>query len=241
MSMAVLELVQRFTRATGIPTPTTVYANPADDVQQILELLNQEGRDLSARYDWQTLTFEGSFTTVATEDQGTLTAAIGATQVLRKIFNDVMWNRTRRLPVLGPLSPKTWQAKKALNVIGPYSEYRIRGNHIIFNPAPSAGHSIYFDYVSKCWVTDSGGTTYRQNIAADTDVFLLDDEIMLAGLEWRYLRKKGLSYAEEFARYEGLVKDAQVSDGTKQVIDMGGLPSKMKPGIMVPIGNWSLP
>ena len=64
---------------------------------------------------------------------------------------------------------------------------------------------------------------------------------MLAGLEWRYLRKNGLSYAEEFARYEGLVKDAQVSDGTKQVIDMGGLPSKMKPGIMVPIGSWNLP
>ena len=239
--MAVLELVQRFTRATGIPTPSTVYANPADDVQQILELLNQEGRDLSARYDWQALTFEGTFTTVATEDQGTLTAAIGATQVMRKIFNDVMWNRTRRLPVLGPLSSKTWQAKKALNVIGPYSEYRIRGNHIIFNPAPSAGHSIYFDYVSKCWVTDSTGATYRQNIAADTDIFLLDDEIMLAGLEWRYLRKKGLSYAEEFARYEGLVKDAQGSDGTKPVLNMDGHASKIRPGVFIPIGSWNLP
>src|SRR5687768_13359326 len=122
--MNALEVIQRFTNAVGIEEPSTAVANPADDVAQIVELFNQEGRALSARHMWQALTFEATFTTAATESQGTLTTIIGATQQLRRIVNDTIWNRTMQVPVMGPLSHQRWQAQKALGLTGPYSEYR---------------------------------------------------------------------------------------------------------------------
>ena len=85
MGMNVLEVIQRATNALGIPEPTTAVANTQDAVVQLVELLNQEGRSLSSRHDWQNLTYEVSFTTAATESQGTLASIIGATQELRKI------------------------------------------------------------------------------------------------------------------------------------------------------------
>ena len=238
--MNVLEICQRFANAVGFPEPSTAVANQAEDVMQIVELLNQEGRALSRRHDWQALTFEGTFTTVATESQGTLASIIGATQQLRKIVNDTIWNRTTQQPVCGPLSNRNWQAQKALSLTGPFPEYRIRGNTLRFDPAPTAGQSCYFEYISKCWCTDVTGATYRTNVAADTDEVLLDDEIMLAGLEWRWLRKKGLSYAEEFASYEGLVADAISGDATKRTIHLDRPAATRRPGVFVPLSGWNV-
>ena len=90
------------------------------------------------------------------------------------------------------------------------------------------------------WLTDSTGATYRRNLSTDTDVFLLDDEILLAGLEWRFLRKKGLSYAEEFASYEALVQQAISRDGSKPVLSMDGESRKYRYGTFIPIGSWDL-
>ena len=94
MAMAVLEVIQRVANAVGLTTPTTAVASTVDEVVQLVELLNQEGRQLSTRYDWQSLVFEGNFTTVATESQGTLATIIGATQELRYIVNETIWDRT---------------------------------------------------------------------------------------------------------------------------------------------------
>lgn len=238
--MDVLEVIQRAANAIGIPQPSTAVANQQEDVQQLVELLNQEGRTLSRRTNWQALVFEATFTTVATESQGTLATIIGATQQLRGIVNDTIWNRTTQQPVFGPLSPQKWQGNVALALTGPYPQFRIRGNTLRFYPTPTAGETCYFEYVSKCWCTDVTGVTYRTNIAADTDMLLLDDEVMLAGLEWRWLRKKGLSYAEEFATYEQLVLDSIGRDGAKRTLSMDGEPSRNRPGTFVPIGSWNL-
>lgn len=240
MGMNVLEVIQRATNALGIPEPSTAYSNTQDDVVQLIELLNQEGRSLSSRHDWQNLTYEVSFTTLAAESQGTLASIIGATQDLRKIVNDTIWNRTQQVPIRGPVSRERWQAYKALSATGPYSEYRIRGNTLRMYPTPTAGETCYFEYVSSMWCTDSTGVTYRRNVAADTDLFLLDDEIILAGLEWRFLRKKGLSYAEEFASYEALVQQAMARDGSKPIINMDEPHERMRAGTFVPVGSWPL-
>lgn len=238
-SMTVLDVVQRFANAVGFPEPSTAVANPAEDVTQIVELLNQEGRSLSRRHKWQNLTFEATFTTAAAESQGTLASIIGATQELRGIVNETIYNRDTALPIFGPLSNRQWQQNKALTLTGPYPQYRIRGNELRFYPVPGAGESCYFEYISNCWCTDTTGVTFRRNVAADTDLLLLDDEIMLAGLEWRWLRKKGLSYAEEFATYESMVADAIRRDGTNRTLMMEESNDR-RFGTFIPLGSWPL-
>jgi hypothetical protein len=235
-----LELIQRVTDALGIPQPLAVVGVQQDHERQLLELLNQEGRALSVRFDWQALQNEATFTTVATESQGTLASIIGATQVLRKVVNETIWDRTQGLAICGPVSRRDWQARLATTSTGPYSEYRIRGGELLFNPAPTAGNSCYFEYVSACWCTDTTGATFRRNIANDTDEVLLNDELMCAGLEWRWLRKKGLSYAEEFANYEALYAQLTTNDATSPRLSMDGEARRRTAGVIVPVGDWSL-
>lgn len=239
--MTFLECIQRFCRAAGVPVPSAAYASTSASVLQIVELANHEGRSLSRRGDWQELTFEATFTTVAAESQGTLATIIGATQTLRKIVNETIWNRSTQQPVFGPLSRKKWQAQKALALTGPFPEYRIRENTLRMYPVPTAGETCYFEYVSACWIQATAGGAFRVNAGADTDVILLNEELFMAGLEWRWLRKKGLSYAEEFASYERLVKYELNQNGTKETLRMDGGGNTMRPGVVVPIGSWNLP
>lgn len=219
--MTLLELIQDVADLLGIPRPSTVVGSTDAGVRQLLQLANREGRELSSRYPWQSLVNEATFTTVATESQGALSTIIGATQVLRSVVNDTLWNRTTGEPVCGPRDGRTWQAYKAQTFTSPLAEYRIRGDALLIIPTPTAGQTVAFEYVSRCWLTDTLGTTYRQAFSADTDVVLLDHEIVRVGLEWRWLQRKGFEYAESFASYERMVADAMARDGTKPSIVMG--------------------
>lgn len=115
-----------------------------------------------------------------------------------------------------------WQSYKAQTFTSPLAEYRLRGNELLFLPAPTAGQTCAFEYVSRYWLTDSGGSTYRDAFAADSDLPLVDDELMLTGILWRWRKVKGFDYAEEQLAYERQVADAMARDGTKAILDLGG-------------------
>ena len=234
--MSLLTMIQSATPRIGIPKPQLIAGSTDDQVLQLMGIANEEGSELSRRYAWQALTKEGSFTTVATESQGSITTIAGSD--FRYVINETIWNRTQRRPVFGPKSSQQWQQLKAQQINGPWYQYRIRGNLIIFIPVPTAGESCYFEWVSKNFVTlASGGTSATW--VADGDTGLLDEDLMSAGIIWRWKQIKGLEYAEDFAKYERMVEDAMARDGSKPRLSLGGGGSELYyPGVIVPSGNW---
>jgi hypothetical protein len=234
-----LTLVQDFCGTQNLPVPATVYGTTDPQVRQIMKLLEAEGRDLNARGGWQGTTFEASHTSLAQEDQGAISTI--ASNGFKYIKNETIWDRTTILPVCGPMDGKSWQAMKALVVTGPRFRYRIRGGKLLVNPTPPASDSWYFEYASENWILGVDGTTYKSRFTLDTDTILLPADICLAGLEWRWLRKKGLDYAEEFRTYELQVKDALGRDGGKPTLYMDENGRGPSPGIFVPGGSWSVP
>ncbi len=233
--MSVLTCVQAACRRLGLNVPNAVVTSSDPQIIQMMAIMNEEGEELTERYPWQVLQTEATFTTVATESQGAIsTLAPG----LKYVTNDTMWNRSQTRPVYGSLNPQGWQAKKASNVTGPYGEYRIRGDTLRFIPAPAAGLTVAFEYLSKNWVSTSvGGTAAAWTNDADTS--FLDEQIMTMGLLWRFKQIKGFDYEEDFRKYERRVTNAMARDGTKQVLDAGGPHHGI--GLIVPEGSWTIP
>jgi len=235
---SLLTIVQRHCQRTGLPVPTTVYGTSDPQVQQIMGLLEEEGGDLAARGAWEGITREATHTTTAAEDQGAITTI--AASGFKYIKNQTIWDRTDNLPVLGPLDSGDWQALKGMASTSPRYQFRIRGGKLLVNPTPPAGNTWAFEYVSKFWISDSTGTTFRQYFGADGDLVLLPAEILLMGLRWRWKKEKGLDYAEDFRTYEMQVKDAIGRDGGKPVLSMSGEGRSAKPGVFVSPGSWDL-
>lgn len=237
--MNVLELVQQFCLRSGIPKPTTVLGSTDTKILQIQALLEEEGNDLSSRGDWESLTYEATLTTIAQESQGEITSI--ASNGYRYIKNQTIWDRTDRLPVIGPINQRQWQALKAVVMTGPRYQYRIRNGQLLVNPVPVAGHNWAFEYISKNWIISADTLNYRSLFLLDTDNFLLPDDLLLMGLRWRWMREKGLDYSELFATYEAQVKDAIGRDGGKQTLYMDDTRMLATPGTFIPSGSWNIP
>lgn len=222
--MTVLEIVRAACGTIGIPRPNSAIGSSDSGVVQLLELFNEEGSELASRSSsgWQALIREATFTTVAIEDQGAVDTIIGAANAFRHILNETIWNRTQMQPIYGPRAASSWQGLKAQSFAGPYPEYRIRGGHLLFLPAPAAGDTCAFEYASKNWLQSSDGTEQRSRATNDEDVPVLDDEIILAGLKWRWRQSKGLDFGQDFEKYEARVIDALARDGTKATLSLSG-------------------
>ncbi len=237
--MSLLTIITQVCGRTNIPVPTNVMGSTSDtQILQLVQLLEEEGRDLAARGPWQGITFEATWSTTAAEDQGALTTL--ASNGFSYIKNGTFWDRTSRLPVLGPLSDSEWSAMKGLGTTGSRYAYRIRGGKLLANPTPSASLTWAFEYASKNWILGIDGTTYKSAFTLDTDTVLLPAELLIMGLRWRWKREKGLDYSEDMRTYELQVKDALARDGGKRTLSMSGGGRTLAPGIFVPERDWSL-
>lgn len=235
-TVSCLSIVQDVAARLNIPTPSAVATSTDPAVLQILALCNKEGEWVTNQYDWQSLTLEATFVTVAQENQGPL-ATIAP--YMKNIINDTMWNRDLRRPVFGPMNAQRWEQLKAMVMQGPWNQFQIRGDSILFVPVPAANQHIWFQYTSRCWCKSSSGLG-QVKFLADADTLSLRDDLFKLGVEWRWRKSKGLEYAQDFVDYETMLQDAKARDGTKDVINMGDVLYDIYPGILVPAGSWGV-
>lgn len=233
-----LQLTQDFCRRTGIPVPSSVIGSVDDQVRQIQGIGQKTLEDMVKRFDWEQLTKEALFTTIASENQGAITTI--APDGFDRILNETIFDRTLRLPVYGPLNASQWQALKALPTTGPLYQYRLRGGQLLFQPSPVApGHLCAFEYISTWIVYDPVNDIYKSQWTLDTDTIVLDDTIYTAGLTWNWKAEKGIDYAEDFRRYEDLCTISKAGDGTKPRVNLANPYPNIYPGIWVPSGSWN--
>lgn len=239
--MTLLTIAQDVADAVGFPQPSSVVGSSDKTSRRLLRLLNQEGRDLARRYDWEVLTKEASFTTVATESQGAFSSLGGGPadySDFDRIVNGTINNRTDNEPVQGPLSVTQWQRLKADEVqVSSFYWFRVRGGELLLYPTPSAGKSIYFEYISKNWCQASGGTE-QSAWAADTDIGILREELMTLGGIWRFKKSISAPYQDEFNEYETAVRQESGRDGADAVLNMGG--AELRDTLNLPNGNFTL-
>jgi hypothetical protein len=234
--MTLIELVTAFCKRTGLPVPATVVGTTDRQIQQVQALLEEEGGELASRHQWRGLTREAIVTTIANEDQGDIDAL--ATDNFEYISNGTLWDRSTHLPLYGPLSGQDWQAIKATNINGVNYSFRFRGGNLLVNPVPPAGVTWAFEYLTGNWIIN--GAVLKSTFTDDLDTFLLKPELLLLGLRWRWKAEKGLDYAEAFNAYELRVKDEMGRDGGAKPLRMDNTPGRVRPGIIVPNGSWSV-
>lgn len=237
--MSLLTMVQGVSTYLGLPKPNQIVGNTDPNIVQLLEIANTEGEDLASRYQWQALVKEGTFTLSLAENQGDINGTVITDEDFEYILNDTFWDRTTSLPVPGPLSSTDWQTLKSFPVTGPYFQYRIQGNQLKLDPTPTTANSMAFEYKSKFWCEDSGGTGQAE-WGADTDVGRLDEPLMKLGIRWRWLQRHGLAYAEDMRTYETRVANAMMRDGGKSRLKLNNRAMRRSPGVFVPQGSWDL-
>lgn len=209
--MAKLTLVQMVTQAAaeiGQTPPTSIIGNTDSTAIQMLALAQREGRECAKKTGawggWPQLRQEYTFSTAIGID------AYSFPTNYQYLIPQTGWDRTFRWQLLGPLEAQEWQVlKSGITVAGPRSRWRIMGAQVFIDPVPTAIDALVFEYYANTWCTSALGVA-QSAWAADSDTYALDDDLMVLGLKWRFLRAKGLDYGEEKNAYDAAV-DTELS------------------------------
>lgn len=235
--MSLLTIVNAAQAMLNLPVSTTVVGNTGQAQKQLLALANMDGKLTADEFAWQRLIRETSFTTVATEEQTDASAELP--EDLGWIIDETLFNRSAIQQIHGPLASREWQERKAFGVNVAPSQYRIRGNSFWFLPAPTAGQTIYYEYVSSYFCESSGGTA-QALWTADTDVARIPETVLTLGLVWRWKAAKGMEHSGDYNAWVEAKERAAARSGAKRKLTVTG-PSVPKNGNRgsIPEGSWS--
>lgn len=149
------------------------------------------------------------------------------------------WDRTNRWPLLGPKSPQEWQSyKSGIVYAGPRERFRILQGAFVINPPPATALTFAYEYISSAWVIDVGGT-YKQNLSADTDTWVFDDSLLVAGLKMRWKQAKGLDFSFEAQEYGALLQGIKAQDKSAPTLSLSPVSGSIFLSTAnLPDGNW---
>ena len=108
---------------------------------------------------------------------------------------------------ISPALRRRWRIKRS-------ADDATHAKRFFVDPTPvAAGEDLIFEYISENWLTEAAGTTGADVWAADTDVAILDEDLITMGVIWRFLRARGLAFETQLAEYEREAAQAIARDG----------------------------
>jgi hypothetical protein len=217
--MTLLSIVQDACGEVGISQPASVISNTDTNTVQMLALANRGGKVLSRRGQWTVLNKEHTFNTAAS------TAAYALPSDFDYVINETVWDRANYWKFRGAISAPVWQAIKSglVTTVGLRKGYRIKGatsTQFYIDPTPTATEACVYEYQSVNWCADSSATG-QSKWAADDDVGVLSEDLLTEDLVWRWLRAKGLDYAEEMRTFELDIQAALGREAGAPILNMG--------------------
>lgn len=187
--------------------PTTVVGASDAQTRQLLELLQEEGDELVDRHEWSRLLVTQSIVS-STADVQTTTLPTDWNRFQKRAS---FWRSGSSItPLAGPVGPDEWQ--RLITIPGTYPGYwRMLAGSVQTLGVP-VGETVSIQYISQNWILDADLTTTKALWAADSDMPLLSDNLVILGGRWRWKQSKGLDYAEDMETYERRLEARIASD-----------------------------
>lgn len=219
--MTLLSIISDVADEVGLPRPASVIGSTDGAVQKMTRMSTRTARDLVSRMPWRQLRKEITFAAAAGETQAGVLPAD-----LESVIAETLWDRTNRRLIAGAVPAVQWQSMKATLPAGGFDRwFTLRGDSILIYPGMAGGESCAFEYVSRNWCASAGGTA-QSAWAADTDVALLDEELITLGTVAAYLRSEGQPWEAARADFEAYLTGLAAADmprsGTASAGDIFG-------------------
>lgn len=201
--MSLLSIVKDVMDTNGWPAPVSAVASSQDqNMRQSMALINKVLMFTSYKYNWPELTREYRFTTVPGQAEYDLPVDF------HHLCINTAWNSNQFYQLKGSLTAQSWyrmmfSGSASLNISG----YRVDkfGKKFTVFPVPQAAEDLVYLYMTTNLVVDGTGN-YKPQYALDSDVAVIDEELVGVGFSWRWRQKKGLDYTAELAEYNAALK-----------------------------------
>lgn len=214
-----LSIVQTVQDELGLPRAGSVATNSNTTERQMMALVNREGKALVKLSEWPILVprTPATITTVAG------TGVYNVPSDFDRWIDETAWDRTNHWQMMGPDSPMEDRARieSLVASTSPSRFFRYVGGAIRVFPTPTVSdETLVYEYVSKNWCQD--GSTPKSEMNKDTDEPLVDDQLLILGMKWRFLSQKGFDATPARMEYDLYLNSKIGSDSGGGVMCMDG-------------------
>lgn len=200
----ILEICREAASLVAAQKPEDLF-NEDSQQEAVFLSVAKDTLDSLLRYgDWQELTKEGVLRT-----SGGRSAYIikQFCPDFYSILNNTVYIKDSAEKVIGAITPQDWMREKYFNCPNVDLKFKIQNGMLKFLTPPPDGIKIVFQYRSSNIVFDAAnGYEEKSELTKNTDIPIFDEFLVKKGIVWRWNRRNGMPYEEEFNEYEREVK-----------------------------------
>jgi len=199
----ILEICREVADLAAVKRPNDLF-NSNSQQESIFLSVAKSTLDSLLRYgDWQELTKEGCLFTVPNVNQYSIE---DVAPDFFSLLNNTIYIRDTQERIIGAITPSQWMKEKYFYSSGCGVKFKIQNGRFVFLNPVSATVKIVFQYRSNNIVWDFKTFEEKNTLTANTDVPIFDEYVVKLGILWRWLKRSGLDYAEEFNEYQQTLK-----------------------------------
>ncbi|MBQ0114194.1 MAG: hypothetical protein KBT03_13775 [Bacteroidales bacterium] len=216
---SILEICQEVADICATQRPTNLFNKSNQNDSIFLSVAKVELDSLMRYGDWQDLTKEAVIYTVKNK---TVYPIDNIVSDFYSILNNTIYIKDESDKVIGAITPEDWMKDRYFQADNGRIKFKIQNNCIKFVNAPEPNLHIVFMYRSNAVCTDAETYEDKATITKNTDKPIFDNYVVKLGITWRWLKRNGLDYTEEFNEYQKELKKKFGTSLATQDINLGG-------------------
>jgi len=202
---------------------TSVYTSDDAFAMEMAELANDCAEYIAAQYDWRKL-----HTLKTQAGDGTTTAFDLPTDYDRMPIKAAVFRTSTTRPMCPINDLDAWLLNRLQSISSPEGEWIILGGQINTFPAMAATDNAKFYYITNLIVHPSAGSN-KALFTADTDSFVLRENLLRLCMIWKWRHNKGYDYAEDMQNFEIALAQEIARDKGSHIIKVG--PARVPDGV----------
>ena len=211
----ILDICQEAADLAAVKRPEDLF-NKNSQQDSIFLSVAKSTLDSLLRYgNWEELTKEGCLTANKGQSSYLLSDYV---QDFYCLICNTIYIKDMQERVIGAITPEQWMKEKYFNSPSNDVKFKLQNGRLIFLNPPSCRMKIVFQYRSNNIVWDYKTLLEKNVLTANTDVPIFDEYLVKLGILWRWLKRNGMDYSEEYDEYEKELKKRYGSElATKDI------------------------
>lgn len=226
----ILEICREAADLAAVKRPENLF-NTASQQESIFLSVAKSTLDSLLRYgNWEALTKEGCLITAGCKNSYVIADFAPDFYCL---LNNTVYIKDLQERVIGAITPEQWMKEKYFYSSSNNVKFKIQNGRLVFLNPPAQEVKIVFQYRSNNIVWDYKTFEEKNTLSANTDVPIFDEYLVKLGILWRWLKRSGLDYSEEFNEYERELKKRFGTELATRDIHLGSVEDATGEGVNI--------
>ena len=194
----ILTIAQDAADICAVQRPTTLINSNIQNDQLFASVVKSTLDSLMRHATWQQITRDATFQTYEGQREYLWDNIVPD---FYSLVGETLYMKDNMRFVIGAISEELWAREKQFHTPEIDILFKIQNNKIKF--LKDVGNlTFHFTYKSNAVCYDAKTEEPKSKITADTDVPVFDPYLVKLGIVWRFNKRSGLDYAEEYNEYQ---------------------------------------